>query len=379
LLDPGNLGDMVNTVAEFQANVAAAAAEAAVEVQWTVRREGSDVVSQSVAGVSTPFAWTADEEGNYRISADLHGELGGGRGEVVVPVANPTPTPTPTPEPTATPVPVAAAPAASSGGDDGGGSGGGSNPAPVVPAGSIGEALELGGHVDHFGSVGYMQQAGMTWAKVQVPYNLGDGPGGAAGPISTAHGAGLKILLGIVGNPDQMAAVGIDNYIPQFAAYLGQVAALGPDAIEVWNEMNIDREWPQGQIDPAAYTRMLAAAYNAIKGVNGGVMVISGALAPTGAEAAFGTDRVWNDDRYYAGMAAAGAANYMDCIGAHYNEGIVPPDWTSGDPRGGFPSYYLASMTNRAWAPFGGARPLCYTELGYLSPEGFGPLPAGFE
>jgi hypothetical protein len=249
----------------------------------------------------------------------------------------------------------------------------------VVAAGSIGGALELGGHVDHFGSVGYMQQAGMTWAKVQVRYNLGDGPGNAAGPISTAHGAGLKILLGIVGDPAQMAAVGIDNYIPQFAAYLGQVAALGPDAIEVWNEMNIDREWPQGQIDPAAYTRMLAAAYNAIKGVNGGVMVISGALAPTGAEGAYGTDRVWNDDRYYAGMAAAGAANYMDCIGAHYNEGIVPPDWTSGDPRGGFPSYYLASMTNRAWAPFGGARPLCYTELGYLSPEGFGALPAGFE
>jgi hypothetical protein len=378
LLDAGNMGDMVNTVAEFQANVAAAAADAAVEVQWTVRREGGDVVSQSVAGVSTPFAWTADEEGSYRISADLQGELGGSRGEVVVPVANPTPTPTPTPEPTATPVP--AAPAASSSSSSGGESSSSSaNEAPVVAAGSISGALELGGHVAHFGSVGYMQQAGMTWAKVQVPYNLGDGPGGAAGPISTAHGAGLKILLGIVGDPNQMASVGIDNYIPQFADYLAQVAALGPDAIEVWNEMNIDREWPQGQIDPAAYTRMLAAAYNAIKGVNGNVMVISGALAPTGAEGAYGTDRVWNDDRYYAGMASAGAANYMDCIGAHYNEGIVPPDWASGDPRGGFPSYYLSSMTDRAWAPFGGSRQVCYTELGYLTPEGFGALPAGFE
>jgi len=31
-------------------------------------------------------------------------------------------------------------------------------------------------------------------------------------------------------------------------------------------------------------------------------------------------------------MASAGAANYMDCIGAHYNEGIVSPNQTSGDP-----------------------------------------------
>jgi len=126
------------------------------------------------------------------------------------------------------------------------------------------------------------------------------------------------------------------------------------------------------------YARMLQASYNAIKGANGSTMVISGALSPTGAEGWFGTDRVWNDDRYYAGMAAAGVANFADCIGAHYNEAVVPPDQVGGDPRGDYPTYFLTTMTDRAWAPFGGSRPVCYTELGYLTPEGYGPLSSGF-
>ncbi len=68
----------------------------------------------------------------------------------------------------------------------------------------------------------------------------------------------------------------------QYAGYLAGVARLGPDAIEVWNEMNLDREWPRGQIDPGMYTRMLAKAYSAIKGANASVMVISGAPSPDG-------------------------------------------------------------------------------------------------
>ncbi len=106
--------------------------------------------------------------------------------------------------------------------------------------------------------------------------------------------------------------------------------------------------------------------------------MISGALAPTGAEGAFGLGRVWNDDHYYAGMAAAGAANYADCIGAHYNEGIVSPAQTNGDPRDNYPTRYFGSMLSRAASPFG-SKPICFTELGYLSPAGYSPAPAGFE
>ena len=246
--------------------------------------------------------------------------------------------------------------------------------APPVDTGTF----SLGGHVDSFAYPDLMRQAGMTWAKRQIRYNLGDSPDNAAGAINQAHSQGFRVLLGIVGDPAQLGA-NPTGYMDQFAGYLAGVARLGPDAIEVWNEQNLDREWPRGQISPTTYTQMLQKAYTAIKGANPSVMVISGAPAPTGAEGAFGTDRVWNDNRYIAGMAAAGAANYADCIGVHYNEGIVPPDQTSGDPRDNYYTRYYWGMVNTYWNTFGGARPLCFTELGYVTPEGYAPLPAGFE
>ena len=78
------------------------------------------------------------------------------------------------------------------------------------------------------------------------------------------------MLLGVVGAPADLAAGG-GGYIQQFANWLGEVAALGPDAIEVWNEPNISREWPEGSLSGANYTAMLSAAYNAIKARNGSV------------------------------------------------------------------------------------------------------------
>jgi uncharacterized protein YraI len=248
-----------------------------------------------------------------------------------------------------------------------------SNPAPVHSAGISG--FGYGGHVESFSYPNLMAGAGMTWAKRQLRFRPGMSGGEAAGAIDQAHANGFKILLGIVGYPQDMGAPG---YYEDYARFVGEVAALGPDAIEVWNEMNIDREWPNGQIDPSRYTQLLAQSYNAIKGANSSVVVISGALAPTGAEGAFGTAAVWNDDRYLRGMAAAGAAQYMDCIGAHYNEGIVSPYQTSGDPRGEYYTRYLRSMINTYSGAFGGARPVCFTELGYVSPEGLGPLPGSF-
>lgn len=246
---------------------------------------------------------------------------------------------------------------------------------PVVSAGTSG-GFELGGHVASFGRLDVAQSAGMTWVKKQVRWNRGEGTGTAAGIINGAKASGFKVLLGIVGYRDQMGD--FDAYTTEFANYLGQVAALGPDAIEVWNEPNIDREWPAGTISGANYTTMLAKAFNAIKAANPGVMVISGAPAPTGffggGCAAGGCD----DNVFLRQMANAGAVQYMDCVGAHYNEGIISPDQNSGDPRGGHYSRYFNAMLNLYYNTFGGARRVCWTELGYLTPEGYSPLPGGF-
>src|SRR5206468_2898218 len=127
--------------------------------------------------------------------------------------------------------------------------------------------------------VNAMRQAGMTWVKQQS----GAGDYGAYGMIDGAHANGFKILISVVG--DRNAVVN-DDYQNAYAGYVGALAAHGANALEIWNEMNIDREWRTGSIDPSIYVRFLAKAYNAIKSANPNTIVISGALAPTGAEGA---------------------------------------------------------------------------------------------
>jgi hypothetical protein len=250
-------------------------------------------------------------------------------------------------------------------------------PDAVVGAANV-EGFQLGGHVSGLTdqAVGLMQSAGMTYVKEQLP--MGAGVGKGIEFINSAHSKGLKILLGVVGDKNALAA-DFDGYSAQFASFVGQLAAAGADAIEVWNEPNLDREWPIGQINGANYVSLLAPAYNAIKAANPGTIVISGAPAPTGYAGAAGCiPELCNDDVFMQQMAAAGAANYMDCVGLHYNEGIVSPGTFSGDPRGEYPTYYFSSMLERGYGLFGGKK-VCFTELGYLSAEGMGAaIPPAF-
>ncbi len=269
-------------------------------------------------------------------------------------------------------VPVETAPAS----DDSAGTDG-DLPEPVAGAGA-GGSFELGGHVTFLTgpAVDAMQRSGMTWVKKQV--RLSDGLGTGQDYISSADANGFNVLLGVIGDRDALGA-DPDGYAQQYADFVASLAAAGADAIEVWNEPNIDREWPAGQISGANYTSLLAVAYNAIKSANPNTIVVSGAPAPTGFFGAAGCGSGGcNDDVFMQQMAAAGAANYLDCVGLHYNEGIVAPNVFSGDPRGEYPTYYFESMTNRGANAFPG-KPVCYTELGYLSPEGMGgPLPGAF-
>jgi LysM repeat protein len=242
------------------------------------------------------------------------------------------------------------------------------NPSPIGAQG-----FEVGGHAIALSgnTESVLRSARMTWVKFQVQ----NGDPNANNLIQGAKNAGFKVLLSVVGDKNRVLDGGFQD---EYANYVAGLARAGADGIQVWNEMNIDREWPTGQINPAAYVQLLSKAYRAIKAANPNVLVMTGAPAPTGAEGAFGLARVWNDDRYYAGMAAAGAGNFADCIGVHYNEGIVPPSVTRNDPRGdNYPTRYFTTMLNRALASFPGKR-ACYSELGYLSPEGYPALPEGF-
>ncbi|MBZ0280963.1 MAG: hypothetical protein K8L97_09490 [Anaerolineae bacterium] len=376
LLTDGVADGVLQTILDYKTQLPANPAERELALRWRIEGAGG-LVSEVTTGLNESLITTIEApDGNYAINVDVVGgssesPRSGAAVALFAPTQTPTPLPTatPTPEPTATPQPVV------------------QPVAPVAPSGSTGGAVapgsgaivtgsfEYGGHVTDPASqraANAMRSAGMTWMKVQIRYNAGMGADVAAGQISSAKANGFKILVGLVGQPGELAAGG-DGYIQQFAAFAGGVAALGPDAIEVWNEPNIDREWPAGQISGENYARVLQAAYGAIKGANGGVMVISAAPAPTGAEAAF-PGRVMNDDNWVRGLINAGGLQWMDCLGAHYNEGIVSPNQNSGDPRDNYYTRYFGASLDTYWGLVGGQKPICWTELGFLTPEGFGGL-----
>ena len=227
-------------------------------------------------------------------------------------------------------------------------------PAPVTGS-AVSGSFEVGGQVTGLypNTRNALSAARMKWVKLQLQYGQS-----AQGLIAEAHGAGYKILLSVKGDGAQAMNSG---YQDQFAQYVAGLAAAGADAIEIWNEPNLDREWPTGQINGANYVPLLAKAYNAIKTTNPNTMVISAALSPTGAAGSAGcTANYCNDDVYAQQMAAAGAANYADCIGVHYNEGVISPRLSSGDPRDNY---------NPAGHGIRGARsrrrhtPKCYTDF----------------
>jgi hypothetical protein len=383
LLASGLAPDVLPAILNYKLGVPAAPSAGELALRWRI--ESADgVIDERTTGLNDELVVTIEApDGNYAVNVEvIDGESSVPRGGAAValfaptntPTPLPTATPTPTPTPSPPPRPVAAAPQTDSGADSA--PSGSGQPAVAPGAGSISVGtFEYGGHVTSTGSdraANAMRQAGMTWMKVQVRYGRGQAPGSVSGVIADARARGFKILLGVVGSPNELAAGG-SGYLDDFANFLGGVAAQGPDAIEVWNEPNIDREWPTGQISGATYADMLRRAYNAIKGANGSVLVISGAPAPTGAEAAF-PGQVVNDDRWIRQMIDAGGLQYMDCLGAHYNEGIVPPSATSGDPRDNYYTRYFASMLDTYWNLVGGQKPICFTELGYLTPEGYPPL-----
>ncbi len=370
-------------------------------VEWVLRQDDREIARETKP-FNTPFSFLAgDEVGTFTLEARLYGEVIATQTiQVALPVETPTPAPTATPtlEPTipptdtpiptntpvvlATPVPAATAtpkavevtplpdtPTASeitSGIDL-------NQPLPtvdplVLAAVSLGTEFEAGVHLGELGpALIEANKAHLTWIKMEVTFRIGSTPGAQQHNIEDLQASGFKVLISVTGDPDEFAAINRADYIEQYAAYVGGLALSGVDGIEIWEAMNM-------QMLPAEYVQLLAYSYVAIKSANASTMVISGALLPT--PSADTPDQ--SDSVYYDELAAAGAAQYADCIGEEYLLGTVPPTGTSGDPRGDNPVYYLPSATDRALHGFGPGRQVCYTRFGYLSPEGYPALPEGY-
>jgi hypothetical protein len=157
----------------------------------------------------------------------------------------------------------------------------------------------------------------------------------------------------------------------------------------------LDREWatPQG-LSPVSYVEFLKQSFETIKAHDPNIIVISGALAPTGIH-----DRVTSfDDFLYLDEAlAAGLLNYTDCVGVHHNGYNIPPDVTF-DQAPGHPKAATATFRgpfdnpHHSWSfkttvdtyaqkiqAIDSSKKLCVTEFGWPSSEGYDEYPEGFE
>ena len=131
-----------------------------------------------------------------------------------------------------------------------------SNPVPP-PSGGGGGApggFELGGQVSDFSAPGPDEYAGMTWVKRQLRW--APGRGRRREPDQRRARQRLQDSAERAGESGRHRRTARTTTTTR--AYVGELARLGADAIEVWNEMNIDREWPAGQINPADVHRPLA-------------------------------------------------------------------------------------------------------------------------
>ena len=170
----------------------------------------------------------------------------------------------------------------------------------------------------------HVHAAGMTWVKKQVHYGLSDGKD----LIEQAHAQGYKVLLGALGDKNQLAnrLRWLCGEIRRICRLSGGTWALTPS---------------KSGMSPISTANGPAASIN---GAQLCATMLEGRLqchqsrqsryswssaARPGADrllrrrlrrsAAVMTMSTWQQ------MANAGAANYADCIGVHYNEGILPP------------------------------------------------------
>jgi len=234
--------------------------------------------------------------------------------------------------------------------------------------------------------------------------------------INAAHDKGIRVMLSIVtapqwthpnlpasnppGENDPTAIKGPPDDPAAYANFIGQVIDRYKgkiQAIEVWNEQNLVREWrtsPQ-TLSARRYVELLSAAYAVIKQRDPSITVISGALSPTGpGDGVNSTD----DFVYMQQLIDAGLLDVVDCVGAHHNGYNVGPDvgadTAPNDPKAAT-AKFKGPFDNSKGAPdhswffkdtlqgynrmLGGKKQLCVTEFGWASSEGYAGFPPNFE
>lgn len=151
--------------------------------------------------------------------------------------------------------------------------------------------------------------------------------------VQEADKRGNKVMLSVAKAPDwarnhDRSEDGPPDDLQQFADFVGLLLdKLGPyiDAIEIWNEPNLRREWTgQHAFDGAGYMELFRVGYNAVRAYSPNIAVITAGLAPTGNSQSISV----NDRSYLRQMYQAGLASYPDVVvGIHPYSWGNPPDF----------------------------------------------------
>jgi hypothetical protein len=156
--------------------------------------------------------------------------------------------------------------------------------------------------------------------------------------VMASKAAGVKILARLDQQPAWARADhtqknappdNMQDYADFITAFVTRYSSTSPigrvDAIQIWNEQNLNNEWggaPINQAQAQTYVRMLKAAYIAAKAADPSVTVVTGGVAQTGTD----TDDARPDDTYVQWMYDAGAKPYFDVLGAHGHGYKAPPN-----------------------------------------------------
>src|SRR5207244_337600 len=241
---------------------------------------------------------------------------------VVVPTEAPTAVPTAAPTPEPTPAPTTAA-------------------VVRVAAPRPANAFVYGTHISALDHAATAHQDGfrLMWGYVpwqQVEPNRGDFlfrkqdkwgkplPNALTNVINAAAQADMKIILRLDevpgwagGNPAHLDPNDLEQYLYETVRYgKGTI-----QYVEIFNEPNLPYEWG-GAPDPAAYARLLAAAYRGVKRADQNVSVIAAAVAQkTGARGGS-----MEDADFIRGLYAAGGRDSFDVLGMHAYLGNFSPE-----------------------------------------------------
>jgi len=141
----------------------------------------------------------------------------------------------------------------------------------------------------------------------------------------------IKVLISIVHAPDWARTSRTDEGPPDDPQALANFISLllnemgqGIDAVEVWNEPNLIREWTGQPMNGAQYMRYFSSSYDAIRAFSPNITVVSAGLAPVADLDGTRDDRAYLREMYSAGLADPRYQNIA--VGVHPYGWGNPPD-----------------------------------------------------